>query len=132
MGVDTRTSGFNVKKGISVFVGDIAEEDIVAGTVLFNLPPNSYVINAFLDVTTVSTTASSTVDLKVGTTVVNNEMAATVAGYAAGTVAPAKFATGGAVTAVVGSTAPAAGDLVCTLYVEYIEYAKGIGEFTNF
>lgn len=131
MGVSTRTEGFNEKKGVRVFVGDIAEADIVAGTTLVNLPEKVYVTKAFIDVTTVSTTASSTVDLKVGSTVVANECAATAAGYAAGTQVPAKFATGGAVTAVVGSTAPAAGDLVCTVYIEYIEYDRNIGERTN-
>lgn len=128
----TRSEGFNQKKGVSVFVGDIVEADIVAGTALFNLPDNSYVTKAFIDVTTVSTTATSTVDIQVGTTVVANECAATSAGYAAGTNAPAKFATGGAVTAVVGAVAPAAGDLECTLYVEYVEYTKTNGELTNY
>lgn len=126
----TRTEGFNEKKGVSVFVGDIVEADIVAGTTLFNLPEDSYVTKAFIDVTTVSTTATATVDVKVGSTVVANECAATAAGYAAGTQVPAKFTEGGAVTAVVGAVAPAAGDLVCTLYVEYTEYAKNIGELT--
>ena len=129
---DTRTDGFNQKKGVSVFVGDVVEADIVAGTTLMNLPAGSYVTKAFIDVTTVSTTATSTVDLKVGSTVIANECAATAAGYAAGTNAPAKFATGGAVTAVVGAVAPAAGDLECTIYVEYVEYDKVTGEETNY
>ena len=127
---DVRTEGFNEKKGVSVFVGDIAEADIVAGTVICNLPKDVYVTKAFIDVTTVSTTASSTVDLKVGATVVANECAATVAGFDEGTPVPAKFVDGGAVTAVVGSTAPAAGDLVCTVYIEYIEFTKRTGELT--
>lgn len=126
----TRTEGFNEKKGVSVFVGDVTEADIVAGTALCNLPDNVYVTKAFIDVTTVSTTATSTVDLKVGSTVIANECAATAAGYAAGTNVPKKFATGGAITAVVGAVAPAAGDLVCTVYVEYIEYKKRTGELT--
>lgn len=127
----TRTEGFNEKKGVSVFVGDIVEADIVAGTTVFNLPKGSYVTKAFMDVTTVSTTTSSTVDVEVGTTVVANEVAATAAGYSAGTQAPAKFADGGAVSVVVGATAPAAGDLAGTLYVEYVEYTKATGELTN-
>lgn len=126
----TKTEGFNEKKGVRVFVGDIVEADIVAGTAICNLPDNVYVTKAFIDVTTVSTTANATVDLKVGSTVIANECAATALGYAAGTNVPAKFATGGAVTAVVGAVAPAAGDLVCTVYVEYIEYKTRTGELT--
>ena len=45
---------------------------------------------------------------------------------------PAKFADGGALTAVVGSTAIADGDFVGTVYVEYVEYNKTNGELTNY
>lgn len=130
MGVSTLTDRFNQKKGVSVFVGDITEADVVAGTVLCNLPPDIYITKAFLDITTVSTTASSTIDLQVGAVVIANEIAATSGGYSLGTNVPAKFS-GGALSAVVGAVAPAAGDLECTVYVEYIEYNKTNGETTN-
>ena len=129
---DTLTGTFNEKKGVRVFVGDITEADVVGGSVICNLPDEVYVTKAFIDVVTPSSTTSATVDLQVGSAVVADECDATTAGYSAGTNAPAKFANGGQIKAVAGATAPAAGDLTCTVYVEYIEYSRALGELTDY
>lgn len=126
MAFDTRDS--SRKRGVNIFYAEgILESEL--GDTLGTLPA-CFVTNAFINVTTVSTTGTSTVDVKVGSTVIGNECAATAAGYAAGTAAPAKFATGGVITVVDGAVAPAAGDLVFDLYLEYIEYDKVTGELT--
>lgn len=130
----TRESNYFQKRGVSVFVADFVETDINGdGSKFGNLPERSLVIAAGILVTTVSTTGSSTLDILVGSTVVANEVAVTAAGFIAGTMVAANqyFATGGDIIVKDGSTAPAAGDLVGELVMEYIELDKVTGEYTE-
>jgi len=130
----TRDDNNFQKRGVCVFTADLAEADILlTGSVYGNLPERSLIVSAGVLVTTVSTTASSTLDIVVGATVVANEVAVTAAGFIAGTMVAANqyFATGGAITVLAGSTTPAAGDLVGELVIEYIELDKHTGEYTT-
>ena len=130
----TRDDNNFQKRGVCVFTAPLAEADILTtGSVYGNLPERSLIVSAGVLVTTVSTTTSSTLDVKVGSTVVANEVAVTAAGFIAGTMVAANqyFATGGAITVLAGSTTPAAGDLVGELVIEYIELDKTTGEYTT-
>jgi hypothetical protein len=126
------THEYNQKKTYSVSVAEgLVESDIlVDGSIVFVLPEKVILTNIYVNVTTVSATASATVDVLVGSDVVANEVAVTTAGLIAGTVANHQQATGGEVTIKSGATAPAAGDLVCDLILEYIEYDKNNGDYT--
>ncbi|MDX1810302.1 MAG: hypothetical protein R3240_00020 [Gammaproteobacteria bacterium] len=131
----TREANAFQKKGVCVLSAPVLEADIVAdaaGAVYAVLPPRSLITNIIVNVTTVSTTASATVDVAVNGTVVANEVAVTTAGAIVGTIVSgeAYLATGGELTVLPGSTAPAAGDLVADIVVEYIELDKNIGEYT--
>ena len=117
----------NYKREISVGVSD---DMSTADNTVFNLPANSLVTGVYVYVSAADTTASSTVDVKVGTTVVADEVAVAATGVASGTVAPTYFADGGAVAIAAGATAPA-GDGACRLVVEYVELDLVTGELTN-
>lgn len=123
------------KRGVCVAVIPFVEADVlVDGLVGVDLPEDSVITNVIVQVETVSTTGSSTVDVLIGAAVLANEIAVTAAGAIVGTLvaAVAEATTGGELIIKSGSTAPAAGDLVGTLIVEYIELNKTTGEYTNF
>lgn len=130
----TRDDNNFQKRKVCVFVAPLAEVDILTtGSVYGKLPDNSVVISASILVTTVSGTASSTLDIKVGSTVVANEVAVTAAGMIAGTMVAANqyFATGGDITVLAGAVAPAAGDFIGYVIIEYIELDLHTGDYTE-
>jgi hypothetical protein len=122
----TRVGQNNYKREIMVGVSDSMS---TGDNTVFNLPANSLVTGVSVVVTSADTTALSTVDVKVGITVVANEVAVAAAGVASGTVTPTYFADGGAVSVAAGATVPA-GDGVIRLVVEYIELDTVTGDLT--
>lgn len=132
----TREGLHNQKRGVCVVAGlDLAEADLlVDGARVAILPEESIITKVSLNVTTVSGTATSTLDVLVGAAVVANEMAVTVAGLIAGTLVTgeAYLPTGGDLILKAGAVTPADGALICDLIVEYIEREKVTGELTNY
>ncbi len=131
----TRENTNNQKRGVCVAVTEgLTEEQILGdGCVPFTLPENVLIISAAINVTNISGTASSTVDIRVGSTVIANEVPVTVAGFVEGIDnVVRKYPTGGDVTILAGATAPANGALVTDLIIQYIELDKHTGEYTRF
>lgn len=126
----TRTGLNNQKRGVSVFVSEYMATAVAQDDTLANLPSNIVVQNAYVVVTTASGTATDTVDIKVGSTVVGNECLVGVLGLGVGTPAPTYFATGGALSVVSGADAPDTAG-VYQVVVEYLELDKVNGEYTN-
>lgn len=133
----TRDDNNFQKRGVCVAVFDFVEADVLfdsgAGSVGVNLPDNIVILSAGILVETVSSTGSATCDILVGASVLANEVAVTAAGMIPGTVvaAVAEQATGGELIIRNGAVAPAAGDLVGKVIVEYIELDKVTGEYTQ-
>lgn len=121
----------NQKKTVSVFCsGEVATSATMNDT-LFTLPKASLVTGVKAIVITGSGTATDTVDVKVGSTVVANEVVTGVVGIAAiTTVTPTYFPTGGTVTVVAGADAPGSTGVV-KLIVEYIETELSNGTYTD-
>ena len=126
----TKTGLNNQKRESSFGVCETLATSATMNDTIFNLPANSLVISAKAIVTTVSGTATDTVDIKVGSTVVANEVVVGVAGVQVGTQVPAYFATGGAVSVVAGADAPDTAGRI-RIVVEYLELDKRSGEYTN-
>lgn len=110
----------NQKKGVSIFSSEAITTSATMNDTLFTLPANSLVTAVYAIVLTGSGTSTDTVDVKVGTTVVANEVVVGVVGVASGTVAKTFFPTGGSVTVVAGADAPGTTGKV-KIVVEYIE-----------
>lgn len=130
----TRDDNNFQKRGVCVFTAPLVEADVLTtGSVYGKLPERIVIQSASILVTTVSTTATSTLDIKVGSTVVANEVAVTAAGMIDGTMVAANqyFATGGDITVLAGAVTPAAGNFVGELVIEYIELDKTTGEYTQ-
>lgn len=130
----TREGLNNQKRGVCVAVVEgLTEAQILTdGAIPFVLPDNVLVLSAAVNISTVSATATSTVDILVGATVIANEVAVTVAGFVEGIDSVTrKFSTGGNITIKAGAVTPAAGDLVLDLIVQYIELDKVTGEYTK-
>lgn len=123
----TRVGQNNYKREVMVGVSDSMS---TGDNSVFNLPANSLVTNVKVIVTAADTTVSSTVDVKVGTTVVADEAGVAATGVV-GTTTEAYFADGGLVSVVAGATAPA-GDGIIRLVVEYIELDTVTGDLTNY
>lgn len=131
---DKTREGLNFqKRGVSVFVADLEEVGVLDDSVYGNLPEKSLIMSAGVLVTTASGTATATVDVLVGATVVANEIDVDDTGFKAGTVTEDAqyFETGGQIIVREGAVAPAAGDLVGRLVIEYIELDKTTGEYTT-
>ena len=120
----------NQKKKISAFASGTIATSATMNDTLFTLPVNSLVTAVYAIVTTASGTATDTVDVKVGSTVVANEVVVGVLGVASGTVAKTFFPTGGVVTVVAGADTPDAAGRI-RVVVEYIEVALTDGHYTN-
>jgi hypothetical protein len=118
------------KKELSVFASGPIATAVAMNDTLFTLPRASVVTNAYAVVLTASGTATDTVDIKVGSTVVGNEVVVGVAGIGKGTVVPAYFPTGGLVTVVAGSDAPNDAGII-KIIVEYTETELTEGTFTD-
>lgn len=131
----TRDALFGQKKGVSVAVIQFVEADVVAdGSVFVQLPARVMIQNITSNITTASTTATSTLDIEANGVVLVNEMAVAAANIGDETlVAAARYLpNGGELVLKPGAVAPAAGDLVGELIVEYIELDKNCGEYTEF
>lgn len=124
------TAKNNQKKEYSVFASDTIATSATMDDTLFTLPEASLVTNVYAIVTTVSGTVTDTVDVKVGSTVVANEVVVGATGVASGTVAQTYFPSGGAVTVVAGADAPDTAGRV-KIVVEYIETELASGTYTD-
>ena len=120
----------NQKKKISAFASGTIATSATMNDTLFTLPVNSLVTNVYAIITTASGTATDTVDVKVGSTVVANEVVVGALGVASGTVAKTFFPTGGVVTVVAGADAPDAAGRI-RIVVEYIEVELTDGQYTD-
>ena len=120
----------NQKKKISTFASGVITTSATMNDTLFTLPVNSLVTDVYAIITTASGTSTDTVDVKVGSTVVANEVVVGVLGVASGTVAKTFFPTGGVVTVVAGADAPDTAGRI-RVVVEYIEVALTDGQYTN-
>jgi hypothetical protein len=121
----------NQKKEGSFFAsGQIATSSTMNDT-LFTLPKNSVVLNVWAVVETASGTATDTIDVKVGSTVVGDEIVVGVVGVKAPTTLNKTFfATGGSVTVVAGADAPDAAGVI-RVVMEYLEVELSEGTYTD-
>jgi hypothetical protein len=76
----------NQKKEISVFASGVISTSATMNDTLFTLPAASLVTAVYAIVTTASGTSTDTVDVKVGSTVIANEVVVGATGIASGTV----------------------------------------------
>lgn len=120
----------NQKKTKSLFASAEITTAVALNETLFTLPAQSVVINAYAIVTTVSGTTTDTVDIKVGATVVANEVVVGVLGIQGGTLTKAYFPTGGQVTVVAGADVPGITGKI-RIVVEYDEIEVTNGKYTN-
>ena len=120
----------NQKKTRSAFASGVITTTATMSETLFTLPVNSLVTEVYAIVETGSGTSTDTVDVKVGSTVVANEIVVGVVGVATGTVAKTFFPTGGIVTVVAGADAPGTTGKI-RIVVEYVEVELTNGQYTN-
>lgn len=120
----------NQKKTRSAFASGVITTAADMSETLFTLPANSLVTEVYAIVETGSGTATDTVDVKVGSTVVANEVVVGVVGVATGTVAKTFFPTGGIVTVVAGADAPGTTGKI-RVVVEYVEVELTNGQYTD-
>lgn len=119
----------NQKKTRSAFASGVITTAATMSETLFTLPVNSLVTEVYAIVETGSGTSTDTVDVKVGSTVVANEVIVGVVGVATGTVAKTFFPTGGIVTVVAGADAPGTTGKI-RVVVEYVEVELTNGQYT--
>lgn len=130
----TRDNNVMQKKGVCVAVIPFVEADVLlAGSTYVNIPERSLITRIISNITTASGTASATLDVSAGGTVIVNEMAVAATGVTDETlVAAAQYlATGGVILIAAGAVTPADGALVGELVIEYIELDKNTGEYTS-
>lgn len=120
----------NHKKVDSVFASGVITTSATMNDTLFTLPAGSLVTEAYAIVITGSGTATDTVDIKVGSTVVANEVVVGVVGVASGSVAKTYFPTGGTVTVVAGADAPGTTGEI-RIVVKYTEVDLSNGTLTD-
>ena len=120
----------NQKKTRSAFASGVITTAAAMSETLFTLPVNSLVTEVYAIVETGSGTATDTVDVKVGSTVVANEVVVGVVGVSTGTIAKTFFPTGGIVTVVAGADAPGATGKI-RIVVEYVEVELTNGQYTD-
>lgn len=121
----------NQKKELSVFASGTISTSATMDDTLFTLPEASLVTSVRAIVTTASGTATDTVDVKVGATVVANEVVVGVLGVAEDSgFVPVYFPTGGSVTIVAGADAPDATGRI-KVVIEYIETELSCGTYTD-
>ena len=120
----------NQKKVRSAFASGVITTAAAMSETLFTLPVNSLVTEVYAIVEAGSGTATDTVDVKVGSTVVANEVVVGVVGVAVGTVAKTFFPTGGVVTVVAGADAPGTTGKI-RIVVEYDEVELTNGQYTD-
>ena len=125
-----KTGKNNQRRGVTVAVTETIATSATMSDILFDLPVNCTVIGASALVTTASGTATDTVDIKVGSTVVANEVVVGVVGVQRGTLAETNFPTGGQVTVVAGADAPDTAGRIRVM-LEYIELDVTSGAFVG-
>ena len=133
MAVDIRFEDKNnQKKEPSVFASGLIECALgsTPDYILFTLPKASLVTNVYAIVTDAADTGD-TLDIKVGSTVVANEVAISALGVASGTVAQTYFPTGGTVSVVAGAGAALGAAGAFKIVVEYIETELTDGTYTD-
>lgn len=131
----TRIGLNNQKRGVCVAKASFVEADILLlGSELFVLPDNCIITKVLLDITTVSGTATATVDVVANGAVVVNEAAVTAAAVVDATLVntATKLLTGGTVVLLAGAVTPADGALIGNILIEYIELDKVTGEYTGY
>lgn len=122
----------NQKKEASIFASGLIEK-ASGSTVddkLFTLPVASLVTRVYAIITDAADTGD-TLDVKVGSTVVANEIDISATGVASGTVAPTYFPTGGSVTVVSGAGGALDASCAYKIVVEYIETELANGSYTD-
>lgn len=120
----------NQKKKYSVFASDAVATSATQDDILFTLPAAALVTAIYGIVLTASGVVNSTLDVKVGSTVVANEIPVAALGTVQGvSFVPTYFATGGSVTVVAGAVAPNTLGRV-KIVVEYIETELANGDYT--
>lgn len=119
----------NQKKSSCVFASGIISTSATMNETLFTLPEASLVTNVYTYTETISGTVTDTVDVKVGATVVGNELVVGATGVDVGT-SNTYFPTGGSVTVVAGADAPDAAGRI-KVVVEYIETELTSGTYTD-
>lgn len=121
----------NQKKELSVFASGTISTSATMDDTLFTLPEASLVTSVRAIVTTASGTATDTVDVKVGATVVANEVVVGALGVAEDSgFVPVYFPTGGSVTVVAGADAPDTAGRI-KVVIEYIETELSCGTYTD-
>jgi len=142
-----RTGLLNQKREGNAGVFPLVEADIIVAAVaanpaiqqiavpantaiVANLPARSVITGIRTIVTTASTTAGANISMKVGATVIAANVAVATRGVKVSTPpASSYFPTGGQIAITPGTVAPAAGNLVCEVVVEFIELDKLEGEY---
>ncbi len=126
--VDGRLNAkFRQKRGVSVGVYDLGYADLATdGTIVAALPAGSIITKVVL-IEKTAANAGATFDLNVGSTAIVNEGALDSSNSA--TVILADLTTGGNLVIKNGATASSAGTF--RFIVEYVEYNKTTGEYTN-
>ena len=121
----TFASKNNQKKTLSIFASDLCS---TAGHTFASLPQESLVTKAYVVVTKADTTNDSTIDVKIGNTVIANEVSVEATGTIVGSVTPTYFATGGVISFVPGAVA-GAGNGEVKLVIEFIETELTNGQY---
>lgn len=122
-----RTGKFDQKKGVCVGSYDLAYTDIVGeGSVVATLAPNT-LITKVLVLENSAVNGTATFDLLAGTDVIVNEGALDANGEV--TVALVDLDIAKDITIKAGDVAPTQGSV--KVLVEYIEYEKTTGEYTQ-
>ena len=122
----------NQKKESSIFASGVisAANATTPDYLVFTLPKASLVTRVYAIVTKAAG-AGDTLDVKVGSTVVANEIAISATGIYTGTVTPTYFATGGSVTVVAGDGGVLGAACDFRIVVEYIECDLAEGTYTD-
>jgi len=124
----SRNGTFNQKRETSIGVFAPTEAEILASDTVATLPERVAVTRVWTNVMTASGTSGAQITVKVGTTSIATNVAVATTGLKT-TNTPGYFATGGAITIVPGTTAPANGALVCEVIVEYVELDRLDGAY---
>lgn len=130
----TRVGIIAQKRSICVAVIPFVEADIlVDGSVYIQLPSRILIQHVMVNITTVSGTATATLDVLANGVVLVNEQSMTASGVADCTlVAAARYlASGGELVLKAGAVTPADGALIGEVTVAYMELDKTSGEYTR-
>lgn len=121
----------NQKKENSASASGVLSTSATMDDTLFTMPVAGLVTAVYAVVVTPSGTANSTVDVKVGSTVVANELAVDATGVSVdSTFAPMYFSAGGSVSVVPGAVAPDTAGRI-KIVVEYLETELTSGQYTD-